>query len=51
MRAVLSVPKRQLLVSVPVKMDDGTIKVFEGFRVNTTLLEARRKAVSGTIPT
>src|SRR5215813_6643439 len=33
MRAVLSVPKRQLLVSVPVKMDDGTIKVFEGFRV------------------
>src|SRR5262249_4566389 len=33
MRAVLSVPKRQLLVSVPVKMDDGTIRVFEGFRV------------------
>jgi glutamate dehydrogenase (NAD(P)+) len=33
MRAVLSVPKRQLLVSIPVKMDDGTIKVFEGFRV------------------
>ncbi len=33
MRAVLSVPKRQLLVSIPVKMDDGSIKVFEGFRV------------------
>jgi len=33
MRVVLSVPKRQLLVSIPVKMDDGSIKVFEGFRV------------------
>src|SRR6266540_6424055 len=33
MRAVLSTPKRQLLVSIPVKMDDGTIRVFEGFRV------------------
>ncbi|HWP42752.1 MAG TPA: Glu/Leu/Phe/Val dehydrogenase [Blastocatellia bacterium] len=33
MRAVLSTPKRQLLVSIPVKMDDGSIKVFEGFRV------------------
>ncbi len=33
MRAVLSVPKRQLLVSIPVKMDNGSIKVFEGFRV------------------
>jgi glutamate dehydrogenase (NAD(P)+) len=33
MRAVLSSPKRQLLVSIPVKMDNGTIKVFEGFRV------------------
>jgi glutamate dehydrogenase/leucine dehydrogenase len=33
MRAVLINPKRQLLVSIPVKMDDGTIRVFEGFRV------------------
>ena len=33
MRAVLSVPKRQLLVSIPVKMDNGTTRVFEGFRV------------------
>jgi len=33
MRAILSVPKRQLLVSIPVKMDNGTTKVFEGFRV------------------
>ena len=33
MRAILSTPKRQLLVSIPVKMDNGTVRVFEGFRV------------------
>ncbi len=32
-RAVLMNPKRQLIVSIPVKMDNGTIKVFEGYRV------------------
>lgn len=26
-------PKRQVIVSVPVKMDDGHLRVFEGFRV------------------
>ena len=26
-------PERELTVSLPVKMDDGTIKVFEGYRV------------------
>lgn len=29
----LSIPMRELHVSVPVKMDDGTIKTFQGFRV------------------
>src|SRR5499427_5558598 len=33
MRAVLVNPKRRLIVSVPVKMDDGSIQVFEGYRV------------------
>ena len=33
MREVLRTPKRQLLVSVPTLMDDGTIKVFAGYRV------------------
>jgi glutamate dehydrogenase/leucine dehydrogenase len=33
MREVLVNPKRQLIVSVPVKMDTGRVKVFEGFRV------------------
>ena len=26
-------PERELTVSIPVKMDDGTVKVFEGYRV------------------
>jgi len=35
----LMVPKRALLVSVPIRLDDGTIRVFEGYRVqhNMTL--------------
>ena len=37
--ARLSVPKRALVVSVPIRLDDGSIKVFEGYRVqhNMTL--------------
>jgi glutamate dehydrogenase (NAD(P)+) len=30
----LHTPKRALIVSVPVRMDDGHIKVFEGYRVH-----------------
>ena len=33
MREVLSQPKRELTVNFPVKMDDGSIKVFTGHRV------------------
>jgi glutamate dehydrogenase (NAD(P)+) len=33
MRAVLRSPKRQLAVSIPTLMDDGSVKVFEGYRV------------------
>ena len=31
--AILRVPMRELHISLPVRMDDGKIKVFEGFRV------------------
>ena len=31
--ALLREPKRTLIVTIPVKMDDGTTKVFTGFRV------------------
>ena len=39
----LHTPKRALIVSVPVRMDDGKIKVFEGYRVhhNITLGPAK----------
>lgn len=33
MREVLAYPKRELTVNFPVKMDDGSIKVFTGHRV------------------
>jgi glutamate dehydrogenase (NAD(P)+) len=33
MRAVLREPKRELTVNFPVQMDDGSIRVFKGFRV------------------
>lgn len=33
LRAILRVPKRELTVHFPVKMDDGTVKTFTGYRV------------------
>jgi len=33
LRAVLREPVRELHVSLPIRMDDGDIKVFKGFRV------------------
>jgi glutamate dehydrogenase (NAD(P)+) len=33
MRELLRTPKRQLIVSVPTLMDDGSVRVFQGFRV------------------
>ena len=33
MRDVLSKPKRELTVNFPVRMDDGSAKVFTGHRV------------------
>jgi len=31
--AILRVPMRELRVSLPVRMDDGTIRLFQGFRI------------------
>ena len=33
MHALLRVPLRELHVSLPVKIDDGSVKIFRGFRV------------------
>src|SRR3989338_9282376 len=32
-KRVLSTPKRKVEVSIPVRMDDGSLRIFEGFRV------------------
>ena len=40
-------PKRALIVDIPVQMDDGTIRHFEGYRVQHNL--SRVKVVFATI--
>lgn len=43
MRQVLSRPKRALIVSIPVRMDDGRIEVFEGYRVQHNIARGPAK--------
>lgn len=43
LRGVLKSCKRQLIVSVPIKRDDGRIHVFEGFRVQHNLARGPAK--------
>jgi glutamate dehydrogenase (NAD(P)+) len=43
MRQVLRSPKRQLIVSVPTLMDDGSVKVFEGYRVQHNIARGPAK--------
>ena len=40
---ILRHPKRQLMVSVPIRMDDGTVRVFDGFRVQHNLARGPAK--------
>lgn len=35
--AIMRAPKRQLTVSLPIKMDDGTVQVFTGYRVQHSM--------------
>jgi glutamate dehydrogenase (NAD(P)+) len=42
-RQVLSRPKRQLIVSIPVKMDDGSISCFQGYRVQHSIARGPSK--------
>src|SRR5258708_12909122 len=46
MRGILRSPKRQLLVSVPTLMDDGSVHVFDGYRVQHN--GARGPSLGGT---
>ncbi|HLI26226.1 MAG TPA: Glu/Leu/Phe/Val dehydrogenase [Chloroflexota bacterium] len=43
LRAVLRVPKRELIVHFPVEMDDGRIEVFTGYRVQHNLARGPAK--------
>ena len=43
LREVLRRPKRQLIVSVPTRMDDGSIRVFEGYRVQHNIARGPAK--------
>ena len=43
LRKVLQTPKRQLIVSIPVKMDGGDVQVFEGYRVQHNIARGPAK--------
>ena len=43
LREVLRRPKRQMIVSIPTKMDDGSLKVFEGYRVQHNIARGPAK--------
>ena len=40
---LLSVPEREVSVAVPVRMDDGTLKIFEGYRIQHSSLRGPYK--------
>ncbi|MGH9442879.1 MAG: Glu/Leu/Phe/Val family dehydrogenase [Thermoanaerobaculia bacterium] len=42
-RETLRRPKRQLIVSIPVRMDSGSIRVFEGYRVQHNIARGPAK--------
>ena len=43
LRETLRRPKRQLIVSIPVRMDDGSIRVYEGYRVQHNIARGPAK--------
>src|SRR5437867_2122300 len=43
LRNVLRSAKRQLIVSIPVRMDGGEVKVFEGYRVQHNIARGPAK--------
>ena len=47
---VLEKCKKSVEVSIPVTMDDGSVRVFTGYRVSTTSRAARPRAASATTP-
>src|SRR5436309_5291911 len=50
LRQVLRTPKRQLIVSIPTRMDDGSFRVFEGYRVQHSIARGPGKGGIGYHP-
>ena len=48
---VLKAADKQVIVHIPVTMDDGHLRVFEGYRVIHNTILARARAASATIRT
>ncbi|HZC59194.1 MAG TPA: Glu/Leu/Phe/Val dehydrogenase dimerization domain-containing protein, partial [Chthoniobacterales bacterium] len=51
MRDRILYPKRSIVVSVPVRMDDGSTKLLEGYRVQHTLAMGPTKGGTRFAPT
>ena len=51
LRRVLRQPRRELTVHFPVEMDDGSVQVFTGYRVQHNLAAVRPRAASATTRT
>lgn len=47
----LKYPKMSLSVSIPVRLDDGSLKIFRGYRVRYDDTRGRVKEACGIIPT
>lgn len=47
LRAVLRVPQREYSVNFPVHMDDGSVRVFTGYRVQHNLSRGPGKGACG----
>lgn len=47
---IIATPERTLEVSIPVRMDDGTTKVFTGYRSQHSTIMYRLKAAFVIIP-
>ena len=47
-RAILSQPKNEIIINFPVKMDNGEVRVFKGYRVQHNNLLGPFKGGAGT---
>ena len=48
---LLRLPMREMQFTMPVRMDDGAVRIFRGFRVQYNSARGRRKVASDSTPT